>query len=62
MKREIDIEKEITAGGGSGNQTRKKLFDEGKRQSETKVIDSSMWDVTADNPAALAKNHLYAAS
>ena len=64
MKREIDIEKAITdeigGPGGSGNQTRKKIFDDSKRQSEHNVIDS-MWDV-ADNPTVLAKNHLYAAS
>ena len=64
MKREIDIEKDnITTGAGSGQnqQNRKKIFDEGKRQSEHNVIDK-MWGDSSENPAALAKNQLYAAS
>ena len=53
MKREIDIEKDMAA-GGSGTQTRKKIFDGDKRQSEHNVMDP-MWGDVADN-AVLAKN------
>ena len=61
MKREIDIEKDLAAANAnSGNVTRKKVFDDGKRLSEHKVTDS-VWDVE-NNPQALTKNQLYAAS
>lgn len=65
MKREIDIEKDMTAAAaaaaGPQGAARKKIFDESnKRQSETKVIDS-MWDVE-DTPGVMTKSHLYAVS
>ena len=65
MKREIDIEKDMTAAAaaaaGPQGAARKKIFDESnKRQSETKVI-GSMWGVE-DTPGVMTKSHLYAVS